>query len=384
MAYYNPKLKQRSWISADRIEQVATQQIYNLSKLPDLFRWVAIMPDVHPGFGMPIGGVIALKENVIPNAVGVDIGCGVVSIKTNLHLEEFKKNILRDLLTTLLREIPVGEKWRKQALKSDFMNRKITDPIIETEIQHAKQQLGTLGGGNHFIEFQKDPDNSVYISLHSGSRNLGYKVARFYNEMAKKYCKMNRLDSPPGLSWLSRGSELGKNYIEAMTFCIDFASENRRLLSESVLNITEKFFPNIKEIERIETVHNYSALEEHYGELVMVHRKGAVRAVGKVVIPGSMGSASYIGEGLSNPLSYNSCSHGAGRILGRQQARDKLNFKDVKEDMDKRNIILITPNKEAVLEEAREAYKDIDEIMNLQNDLVKKLTRLEPLGVIKG
>lgn len=384
MTYYNPKLKLRSWVPVEEIEEVAAQQIYNLSQLPDLFRWVAVMPDVHPGFGMPIGGVIALSENVIPNAVGVDIGCGVIAIKTNLHSWEFNKEKLRNVLTTILREIPVGEKWRKQAIKSEFMDRKIDDPTIETEKQHAKQQLGTLGGGNHFIEIQKDPDENIYISLHSGSRNLGYKVARFYNEKAKKYCKKHRVDTPPGLSWLPRKNEEGKKYIEAMNFCVDFASENRKLLLKFVLKVLSSYFSNFTEMERIETIHNYASLEKHYGKQVMVHRKGAVKAMGKVVIPGSMGSASYIGEGLLNPLSFNSCSHGAGRVMGRQQARKKLNYASVKADMDNMNIMLVTPNREAVVEEAREAYKDINQVMDFQRDLVKRLIKLEPIGVVKG
>ncbi|AKI97825.1 RtcB family protein [Kosmotoga pacifica] len=384
MIKFSPKLKAKLWVPIDKIEKEALEQIRNLSTIPDLFKWIAVMPDVHPGYGMPIGGVAALKGCVIPNAVGMDIGCGVVCIKTNLTTDEIH-SYLTEILRQILQEIPVGFKWRKKAVQTDFWEKyEIEDPVISSEKNNAKKQLGTLGGGNHFIEIQKDEEGTVYLTLHSGSRNLGKQVATYYNKKAQEFCKKQGVQPPSGLAWLPLDSKIGRQYLRAMNFCLDFASENRRILTESALGVLRRFFPKLEVLERIETVHNYASLEEHYGETVLVHRKGAVRAEGKVVIPGSMGSPTYIAEGLRNPESFMSCSHGAGRTLGRHEAKRKLSYAEVKKDLDERNVILMTPDKSAIIEEARVAYKDIDMVMDYQQDLVRRSIKLLPMGVIKG
>ncbi|ACR79751.1 MULTISPECIES: RtcB family protein [Kosmotoga] len=383
MNFYSPKLKAKFWIPVKEIEEEAMQQIRNLSEIPDVFRWIAVMPDVHPGYGMPIGCVVALKENVIPYAVGMDIGCGVVTVKTDLTADMVMK-YRQQILKLFLEKIPVGFKWRKKALASDFWKREPAGPITERERKNAEKQLGTLGGGNHFIEIQKDELGNIYLTVHSGSRNLGKQVASYYDKIAREYCKKRGIKPPPGLAWLPRNSKSGRQYLAEMEFCMAFASENRRLLVASALEVMRYFFPEMKELERIETVHNYASLERHYGEKVLVHRKGAVLAKGKVIIPGSMGSPTYIAKGLCNPESFCSCSHGAGRVLGRHEAKRKLNFAEVKKDLDERNVVLMTPDKGAVIEEARVAYKDIDKVMDYQKDLVERLVKLTPLAVIKG
>ncbi|MFO7882114.1 MAG: RtcB family protein [Kosmotogaceae bacterium] len=383
MPYYSPKKKLKSWIPLEKIDEKAIQQINNLSQIPDIFKWIAVMPDVHPGFGMPIGGVLALKENIIPNAVGVDIGCGVVSVKTNLSVDMVKP-VLKDLLTEIMKKIPLGHNWRKKPLVSSLFDEKIDDKTIQREIKNAQKQLGTLGGGNHFIEIQHDENDTVYLTLHTGSRNLGNKVASAYHKRAKRYCKKNNIDVPSGLAYFPYKSTEGSNYLKAMDFCVRFASENRQKIADIVLNIMDGHFNKLEEVERIETIHNYAKLENHFANQVMVHRKGAVEAKEKVIIPGSMGTATYICQGLENADSFCSCSHGAGRVMGRNEAKKNLGYKDVMNDLEKRNVIVLSPSKKSIVEEARQVYKKIDEVMGYQKDLVRPVVKLNPLGVVKG
>ncbi|MGC9384274.1 MAG: RtcB family protein [Kosmotogaceae bacterium] len=383
MPYYSPKKKLKSWIPIDKIDEGAIQQINNLSLIPDIFKWIAIMPDVHPGFGMPIGGVLALEENVIPNAVGVDIGCGVISIKTNLR-REMVTPVLKDILSDIMKKIPLGHNWRKNPLVSALFDEKISDKTIQKEMKNAMKQLGTLGGGNHFIEIQCDSENTIYITLHTGSRNIGAKVASFHHKNANRYCKKNNIEAPSGLDYFPYNSSEGQRYLEAMDFCVRFASENRQKIADITLNVLDGYFDNIEEIERIETIHNYAKLENHFNKQVMVHRKGAVKAEGKVIIPGSMGTATYICEGLENPDAFRSCSHGAGRVMGRNEAKKKFGYEDVMKDLVERNVMVVSPSKKSIVEEARQVYKSIEEVVDYQRDLVRSVIKLTPLGVVKG
>ncbi|MFW6122481.1 MAG: RtcB family protein [Petrotogales bacterium] len=381
--YYSPKKKLKSWIPLEKIDEKAIQQIDNLSTLPDIFKWIAIMPDVHPGFGMPIGGVLALRENIIPNAVGVDIGCGVVSVKTSLKTETVKP-VLKELLNEIMKKIPLGHNWRKSPLVSSLFDEVIEDRTIQKELKNAEKQLGTLGGGNHFIEIQQDEEDIVYLTLHTGSRNLGNKVASAYHKLAKRYCKINNIDVPSGLDYFPYKSTEGSSYLKAMNFCVRFASENRQKIADIVLNIMDAHVNNLEERERIETIHNYAQLENHFNKQVMVHRKGAVEAKRKVIIPGSMGTATYICEGLENPDAFRSCSHGAGRVMGRNEAKKKLRYEDIMKDLEKRNLIVVSPSKKSIVEEARQVYKNIEEVMDYQRDLARPIVKLTPLGVVKG
>lgn len=383
MAYWNEQQNFRTWLPPGKIDQAALEQIHNLAKLPDIFRWIAVMPDVHPGFGMPIGGVLATRETIIPNAVGVDIGCGVLALQTNLNREQVRPRV-KQILQQFLRTIPVGFKKRSHPLPSRIWHQVPQEEVLERELAKAQLQLGTLGGGNHFIELQYDENDWVWLMLHSGSRNLGKQVADHYDKAARRNRSQLKDSFPPGLAWLELGSHEGENYFRAMEFCVSFAAENRRLMAKLCTDILDHSFPGLQQQQQVEAIHNYAAREEHYGTTVVVHRKGAVLARGKVAIPGSMGTASYIGKGLENPMSFHSCAHGAGRVLGRKEAKRTLNREDVMRDLASRDITLVTPDKGAAVEEASAAYKDIEAVMDYQQDLVQPLIRLIPMGVVKG
>ncbi len=380
---YNKTHNFRAWLPENKIEPSALEQIHNLAQLPDVHQWIAVMPDVHPGFGMPIGGVLALRENIIPNAVGVDIGCGVLAISTNLKQHQVRPKV-ETLLREFLREIPVGFKKRSTPLPSKLWQKLPSSPVVRREEKNARLQIGSLGGGNHFIEIQQDQDGAVWLMLHSGSRNLGKQIADHYDKLARRELSSRNISFPPGLAWLKFDSHSGKEYFQAMQFAVDFAAENRRQMAALCIQVLQNHFPGLQWEQQAETIHNYAAREEHYGATVTVHRKGAVLARGKVAIPGTMGTASYIAQGLEHPASFCSCAHGAGRVLGRKEARRKLNSREVMDHLEKQQIVLITPDRSSAIEEASAAYKDIEEVMGYQQQLVKPLLRLTPMGVVKG
>jgi len=372
----------------DYVEEGALQQAKNLADLPFACKWIALMPDVHQGFGMPIGGVLVAEDTVIPNAVGVDIGCGVRAVKTNLTVDGFKS--YRDrVLNDILAAVPVGFKHHKHPQNHPIFQKytDVTD-FIAAQWDSVKCQLGTLGGGNHFIEIQADEEHFIWIMLHCGSRNLGKQVAGHYNKLAKKLNKARHLPVPPEyqLAYLPIDSQEGKDYWRDMTFCINFAEANRQRIMEIVLGIFEAYFPQFEYDPGTETDvrHNYAAQETHYGKDLIVHRKGAVRAKGRVIIPGSMGTPSYIGQGLANPEAFESCSHGAGRKMSRSKAKKEISVKNVIQEMEKKDIALVKPKNNDVAEECSQAYKDIDEVMDNQKDLVAVTIKLTPVGVIKG
>jgi tRNA-splicing ligase RtcB len=222
--------------------------------------------------------------------------------------------------------------------------------------------------------------------VHSGSRNLGKQMAEHYDAVARAANRARGSEVPPawGLAHLGTDTEAGREYLAVMDFCLRFARENRRLMAEAVAEALAGAFPDAHPDVAIDVHHNYAAIETHFGRELVVHRKGAVRAVGDVVIPGSMGTRSYIGRGLANPLAFESCSHGAGRAMGRKQARRALPAEDVLRDMEARDIRLVTADRDTVAEEAAAAYKDIDVVMRAQADLVEPVAALSPLGVVKG
>lgn len=378
---------------ADEIEEAALDQAITLSNLPFVFRHVALMPDCHLGFGMPIGGVLATKGVVIPNAVGVDIGCGMGALKTSLKVEELSKEALQEMITQLKKVIPVGfnhQSVRQQWVGFDTLSAASTLPIIEEEMENARFSLGTLGGGNHFLEFQKGSDGYVWVMIHSGSRNLGYKIAKYYNAVAQKMCDEWYSDIPKskgedGLAFLPIGSVAGKAYINAMNYALEFAKANRAAMFDRVREVFSKQFPDVQYDELINIHHNFAAIENHFGRDVVVHRKGATKAdKGRIgIIPGSQGTASYIVEGLGNKESFCSCSHGAGRKMSRTQAIKDLNLEKEIEILNAKGVIHgITQQSD--LDEASSAYKDIDLVMEQQKDLVKIKVKLEPLAVMKG
>lgn len=386
-------------IWADYVEEGAIRQAMNLANLPFLFKHVAIMPDVHEGYGMPIGGVIATKSAVIPNAVGVDIGCGMVSCKTSLTeiTQQQLKQIMggsKEFKGGIRSKMPVGFSHHSKRQDEALMPGEPPDqpfggirPIIWAEYESALKQIGTLGGGNHFWEVQKGSDGHIWIMIHSGSRNLGYKVANYYNKLAVALNEKWFSLAPKSwqLAFLPLDSEEGQLYLAEMDYCVKFAYANRKLMIENTKDCFREVFPDVVFDGVINIAHNYCVMENHFGNNVLVHRKGATLArQGTIgIIPGSQGTASYIVEGLGNPDSFMSCSHGAGRIMSRTKAKQDLNLEDEIKKLDDQGIVHGIRN-ENDLDEASGAYKDIDEVMKNQEDLVKILIKLQPLAVIKG
>ena len=421
----------------DDIEEGALAQAKNLANLPFIHKWIAIMPDSHQGYGMPIGGVMATDGVIVPNAVGMDIGCGVCAVKTSLT--EIDTETLKKIMGEIRKVIPVGfskhkeeqdegclkmplKQWKDVNSISDEFDADIAGdnyPVVFNRYNNALKSLGTLGGGNHFIEIQKGSDGHIWIMIHSGSRNLGFQVAKHYNEVAKKLNLkwFSEVSPEVDLAFLPIGTPEADDYLREMQYCVDYALANRKLMMERVKNIfvdvtdlcnnpDHKFiealsFTEIGRLgcpvcggdpdkmilfdEMINIAHNYASLEHHFGKDVYVHRKGATLAREGVtgIIPGSQGTKSYIVKGKGNPDSFNSCSHGAGRLMGRKQAIRELDLeKEVKALEDKGILHSIRGAKQ--LDEAPSAYKDISVVMKNQEDLVEILVELTPLAVVKG
>jgi len=366
------------------IEEGALKQAKNLANLPFAYKWISVMPDSHQGYGMPIGGVLATKREIIPNAVGVDIGCGMCSLRTNF--EEIESEDLKKIMGIIRETVPVGfshhsekqdEKWMPESDKNL--------PIVEQEYESAMSQVGTLGGGNHFIEIQKGSDGHIWIMIHSGSRNIGYTVAQHYNEKAKEMNEGASEKVPEDLSFFPMGTDEFANYMNEMNYCIEFALNNRKLMMERVKNAFAEVLNDVEFSGFINKPHNFASWENHFGEDLIIHRKGATRArKGELgMIPGSQGSSSYIVKGKGNSESFESCSHGAGRVMSRTQAKKTLDVQEESKNMEERGIIHAVRSK-SDLDEAPGSYKDIQKVMDYQTDLVDIEIELQPLAVIKG
>ena len=389
------KLLAKTWCPVAEIEESAMEQIKALSGYPFLYKWAAIMPDCHAGIGATIGSVIPTEEVVIPSAVGVDIGCGMRAIKTSLTASEVEPliDVLRDKITA---RIPLGYKHRDKqdhTAKTAIIGRdsNFWDTMIDRQQQEypdkdIPSQLGTLGGGNHFIELQKDAAGNVWIMVHSGSRNIGHTIAKRYISAAADFAKRYRLPIPHGLEFLREDSSLGRGYIRDMKWALDFARWNRFVLLYAIKEELQAVFPFrgvLTPTPDIDIHHNYVAKEHHFGRNVWVHRKGATKVLQNTlgIIPGAMGRPSYIVKGKGNADSYMSCSHGAGRVLGRKQAKRTLSMEDFQCQMGSVSCAQVN---EDHLDEAPEAYKDIDTVMSNQTDLVEIVEKLNPILVIKG
>lgn len=372
----------------DYIEDGALAQAKNLANLPFAFKHIAIMSDSHQGYGMPIGGVLATKGVVIPNAVGKDIGCGMLAVRTSLTGVDTE--VLKKIMGSLRKVIPVGFNHNKER---DYHSMpydvpEFTSSIVREEFESAQYQIGSLGGGNHFIEIQKGDDGFIWIMLHSGSRNLGLKVADYYNKVAiesnSKY--YSSVPKEWDLAFLPLESISAFYYLKEMQYCVDFAHANRDVMMHRITGIIDdEFSGNVSFDSVINVAHNYARLEHHFGQEVIVHRKGATSSKeGELgIIPGSQGSKSYIVKGKGNKESFESCSHGAGRRMGRKEAERSLNLEDEIKNLDDRGILhAIRSVKD--LDEAPGAYKNIDVVMKNQADLVSIEVELTPLGVIKA
>jgi tRNA-splicing ligase RtcB len=348
------------------------------------------MPDAHLGYGMPIGGVLATEDVVIPNAVGVDIGCGMCAVQTSRT--DIRPEKLKNIMALIRGEIPVGFKHHQKCQDSRLMPRPpegltLSDlPMVEREYQNGLTQLGTLGGGNHFIEIQRGDDGHIWIMIHSGSRNIGYQVANHYNKLAIELNAKWKSEIPPKwqLAFLPLSSETGQRYLAEMQFCVDFALANRKLMMERIKEIL-LVTGSVSFAPLINIAHNYARMEQHFHKDVLVHRKGATSATADEIgiIPGSQGTRSSIVRGKGNRDSFASCSHGAGRIMGRKQAQRLLDLHAEIKKLDAQGIIHGIRGKRD-LDEASGAYKDIDKVLKDQADLVDVLITLQPLAVIKG
>jgi tRNA-splicing ligase RtcB (3'-phosphate/5'-hydroxy nucleic acid ligase) len=376
----------KSW--CQELEESALRQAVHLTEIPFVYHHVSLMADCHSGYGMPIGGVIACVDAVIPNAVGVDIGCGMAAARTDLPAERLDARFVRALLNKMRKRVPVGfDHHPKPQSWKGFETAPDLGPI-RSELQSAARQLGTLGGGNHFIEVQKDGDGWVWLMIHSGSRNFGYKIAAAFHRLALAFCERRKILLPDkDLAFLPLSEKNGREYLDAMGFACCFAQENRRLIFECCQEVLAETCGCAFD-EHIDIHHNFAAQEIHFGKTTIVHRKGATRAEKgeRGVIPGSMGTSSYVVKGLGNPESFNSCSHGAGRRMGRNEANRSLTEASVRQAMG--SVVLQSWPKDrrghVDLSEAPQAYKDIDTVIAAQSDLVEVLYKLEPIGVIKG
>lgn len=379
----------KNW--ANSLDEHAMQEVENLCQLPFIYHHIVLMPDAHGGKGMPIGGVLATKGVVVPNAVGVDIGCGMCAVKTSINISELSPEILRKgILRGIRKRIPLGREHHKKVQDEKYMPKGFdTDSmiVVKRQIISAQKQIGTLGGGNHFIELQKDEDNNMWIMIHSGSRNLGKQVGEYYNDKAASLNKKWYSSVSPELNlpFLPVKTDEFRQYWSEMEYCVAFALANRSLMMERIQEAILDVLPNAEFESMINIPHNYAAWEEHFGEHCIIHRKGATLATKNLIgiIPGSQGTCSYITEGLGNPESFNSCSHGAGRKLSRTAARNELSLEEEVARLEKMGVVHSVRYK-IDLDEATGAYKDIDEVMNAQSDLVKIKTKLSPIAVIKG
>ena len=406
---YNEKTRFpiKIWLKdISQLEDSCLEQAYHLSQLPFLHKWICLMPDTHTGKGMPIGGVIAAKDVVIPNAVGVDIGCGMDFVPTNIKVEDIRGiqtgngTLIQSIIGNIMRSIPLNTERYKTPQESVVLDRAKQEmekyeqnPELLPLIDDGYFQVGSLGGGNHFIELQEDQDGFLCIMIHSGSRHLGKAVCDHFHGMARE---LNRrwysdVKDEYHLAFLPVEAEEGKQYINWMNLAMDYAFENRARMLEktcaAVKELIEKHTGHTVGFgQEINCHHNYASLENHYDENVWVHRKGAtrVREGEMAVIPGAMGSYSYVVEGKGNRESFCTSSHGAGRCYSRSGAMKAFSIEQVMVDLKEQDIVLGKRKKNDVAEECRFAYKDIDQVMAQQQDMVTPVRKLKTVGVVKG
>jgi tRNA-splicing ligase RtcB len=374
----------------DEPEEGAVKQALCLANLPFAFGHICLMPDTHQGYGMPIGGVLAAQNVIVPNAVGVDIGCGMCAVKTNIEADGLERNQLTQIMAGIRELVPLGFDHHKERQDEALMPQGYAlDEMLIVKRQYlaALKQLGTLGGGNHFIELQRRGDGFLWMMVHSGSRNFGLQVAAHYNKVAKKLNALyySSVEAKADLAFLPFETDEARTYYQEMKYCTEFALANRKLMMERIQQVISATLAGVEYEPMINIAHNYAAWETHFDTKVVVHRKGATSAKeGETgIIPGSQGTKSYIVEGLGNPESFMSCSHGAGRLMSRKAAIRNLDLEEEKRKLDELGIIHSIRVK-SDLEEASSAYKDISQVMAFQSDLVKIKVELIPLAVIKG
>lgn len=391
------------------IEESAYAQLQNISNMPFIHKHVAAMPDVHWGIGATIGSVIPTKGAIIPAAVGVDIGCGMMASRTTLFAKDLPDNLkqvrldIEDVVPhgfVTIKGLSVQGGWVNppanaikhwQSLSDQYAKIYEKNPGIgETygangvKKKDPLAQLGSLGGGNHFIEICLDESDQVWIMLHSGSRGIGNMIGRFFIEQAKNDMRRHFINLPDeNLAYLVEGTEHFDDYWEAMSWAQDYASQNRQVMMHNILMVLRNHLPTFQ-IDKyaINCHHNYASIENHFGQNAYVTRKGAIRArkMDLGIIPGSMGAKSYIVQGLGNKDSFCSCSHGAGRKFSRAEAKRRFTTQDLRNQTQG----VECPIRKDVVDEIPSAYKDIDVVMENQNDLVEVLHTLKQVVNVKG
>lgn len=392
----------RAWTRGVVLDSEAEKQLRNVAQLPFVFRWIAAMPDVHWGIGATIGSVIPTKGAIIPAAVGVDIGCGMMALQTTLNSRDLPDNLwnIRDAIEKAIphgrtnhggkgdrgawHDIPERNAGIWETLKPayDVLRQKHKSLDRGNDVNH----LGTLGTGNHFIEVCLDQSENVWLMLHSGSRGVGNRIGTYFIELAKRDMQKFYVNLPDkDLAYFPEHTEHFDDYVDAVSWAQDYARCNRQLMMESIVSAIRgsgEVPPFETAAEVINCHHNYVAREKHYGENVLVTRKGAVRArEGDMgIIPGSMGARSYIVRGKGNPESFNSCSHGAGRAMSRHEAKRRFTVADH---------IRMTEGVECrkdrdVIDETPAAYKPIEAVMAAQADLVEIVHTLRQVVCVKG
>lgn len=384
--YTDGRVPVKSW-AADADEKVL-DQARNLANLPFAISHIALMPDAHAGYGMPIGGVLFADRAVVPYAVGVDIGCGVALIETGLPVRSLTAETIAAILAHIARTVPVGNGPRAQhsQVGEPWEIPDGVSPTAAAAITAAATQLGTLGGGNHFLELQRDDVGRVYFMVHSGSRSVGKKTCDYHHKIALKLCQRWHSQLPdPELAYLPLGTEEASQYLRDMNVAMAWAEENRRRMAAKVIDAIREQ-AGVDAGLTLDVHHNYAAFETHRGKTGIVHRKGAVRARAgeRVLIPGSMGTASYIAEGLGSAESFESCQHGAGRARGRKATERLTTLAEMDATLAAAGVQLVTPDRAGVIDESPIAYKDIEVVMAASADLVRPVLRLTPLGVVKG
>ena len=400
--YKTEGLPIKAWVRDVRIDDNALQQLKNVAQMPFVHKWVAAMPDVHWGIGATVGSVISTTKAIIPAAVGVDIGCGMMAVQTTLTAADLPDN-LKGMRSDIERTVPHGRTNRGgRGDRGSFQNvpaeaenawlelRPGYEQIIEKHPSldrgRSYQHVGTLGGGNHFIEVCLDEADRVWIMLHSGSRGVGNRIGMHFIQLAQKDMKQHLASLPDkDLAYFEEGSLHFNDYVFAVEWAQRYARKNRDVMMERILTTLQrsKDLPQFQTTEMaVNCHHNYISREHHYGKDVFVTRKGAVRAgLGELgIIPGSMGAKSFIVSGLGNPESFESCSHGAGRVMSRKQAKKEISLEDH---------LAATAHVEcrkdaSVIDESPAAYKDIDKVMAAQSDLVQILHTLRQVLCVKG
>lgn len=389
----------KMWTEGVPVEGDAKQQLMNTAKMPFIFKHLAVMPDVHLGKGSTIGSVIPTVGAIIPAAVGVDIGCGMIAARTSLMASDLPDN-LQPLRSSIEKAVPHGKTFGRRdqgawqnvpdmadhawsSLAKRF--KAITDKYPKLEKTNNRNHLGTLGTGNHFIEVCLDEAQRVWFMLHSGSRGVGNAIGNLFIELAKKDMQQHIANLPDkDLAYFEEGSKHYNDYVEAVAWAQDFAKQNRALMMHAVIDAARKVItkPFEANLEAVNCHHNYVQKEQHFGQEVLITRKGAVSAKkGELgIIPGSMGAKSFIVRGLGNEESFCSCSHGAGRTMSRTKAKNLFTVED-----QVRATAHVECRKDAnVIDEIPMAYKDIDRVMEAQRSLVEVVHTLRQVVCVKG